>query len=332
MPQTIPQSIPTLPERQGEFKRLLNAINGAELRNLIISSMTETLANDRRFANHLTFPLAAVSIRLDVMVQPRENPHFFLEKSMAYAEMAKGEDGEPLDGEVIEVDATWPSAVLINVRSFLGLDRAPDEIRQDSGMEVPTARRQQRSPAAFEQEADRSPRSVVIGGEEEDLSDLPEAFQNKYHALKQSDPATAKRLLSAVRQLGYKHHPDSPISTESKIITPEQDAQERASVIPSTPPNRGAKRASVKPSQQIPNPAADLEKVMAQQDEARHRTLPPRKATIKSGSRTEARAVQQMGAAPDANREVKFHLEDAAQGAPGLGNLVAAGELVEGGE
>lgn len=342
----VPSTIPTLPQRQGEFKRLLNAVNGAELRQMIVSRLQERLQNDRRFSQNLTYPLAAVALRLDIIVQPREpeNAHQLLELSFGLAEAGQDpQTGEP-DFDRISLDAAWPEAVLISKSDFWGLERAPDDHRQEHGLEVPTGRREAGAPAAFEVPSEsRDGRKEIMVGQE-DISDLSQQAQAKYHqALKHEGPAVARSLLRAMRQRPHKVVPLSPLAdpanrlvdaqgqpTRSQSQSQSQEPDPGEILVRRTDPGSAQGRMAVradarhqqKTPQEIaiergifpkPKPTIDPSRAL---DEAEYdpRAKQPefaRSVTINRDGPNAQKAMEQAETgAPPANREIRIGLDE----------------------
>lgn len=339
-PNVIIPQVPTLPQRQGEFRRLLNAVTGAELRQIILNQITERLANDKRFSQNLTFPLAVVSFRLDVIVQPREpeHMHLLLENSFGVAEAGTDpETGEP-DLERITLDAAWPNSVWIRSHEYFGLDKAPDDIRVENNLNVPRGRREAQSHAAFEesaQEVQDSRRDIRMDSPE--LEDLSEQAREKYYAvLKKDGAAQAAQLLRAMKSRPHRSIPNSPLADPAnrildaegrakdphlspdpgQISVHKRDAQGQAAV-------RADSRHQMKTPQQIAEEMGLAPKKIGHEipvEELDPRDRPrevARSVTIDRNGPRAARAMEQaaMGA-PPANREIKVGQADAIQGRP----------------
>jgi hypothetical protein len=128
--------VPSLPEQDVVFTKLHNALNGSELRQAIITKVTEALARDQRFSTNLTFPNVAWAWKLDLLVHPSENPNIHVDGMDGYAQ----EDDE---GFLVEREGEgWPRAIYVNVNAG-SMPQHPDDVRAETGQSVPRAVRGQ---------------------------------------------------------------------------------------------------------------------------------------------------------------------------------------------
>lgn len=136
-------------KRSIPFTRLHHALNGAEVRDIVIKQLKEALDRDKRFNISNTFPIVSWVVAVHVTAQPRENPDLFVEVQAGAMEVDA--EGHPVVGEHGEFEFT--------VTTGQGYDAAPDDVRAKHNLDSPIAVRTEGLPIA-EEDADR--RTVVI--------------------------------------------------------------------------------------------------------------------------------------------------------------------------
>ncbi len=80
--------------------KLFQAIDGTELRQLILVEIAHKIDNDMRFRRHLTYPLVSFAFNIVVSAYPMEPPEFKVSGKVPYKRAVLPTDGEP---EVITV-------------------------------------------------------------------------------------------------------------------------------------------------------------------------------------------------------------------------------------
>jgi hypothetical protein len=105
--------------------RIFNALNGAEVKQIILADIDKAMDGDQQFQKHLTYPQVEWTWKLTVKAYPSEPPQFGAE--------AAGEG---------TVKATEPEIVVLEggravTKSDQNPDaQAPDDVRREAGVPV----------------------------------------------------------------------------------------------------------------------------------------------------------------------------------------------------
>lgn len=112
--------------------KLFNALNGLELREIILKQVTKALDDDWHFRRNLTYPIVRFKFRLDIHAYPQDPPEFDVETEAAMSIDPEFQpevvDGVPIGQEHIELAG---GAKI----------EAPDKAREESGLPVPSPER-----------------------------------------------------------------------------------------------------------------------------------------------------------------------------------------------
>lgn len=180
-------------KRSIPFTRLHHALNGAEVRDIMLKQLKEALDRDKRFNISNTFPIVSWVVAAHVTAQPRENPELFVEVQAGAMEVDS--EGHPVVGEHGEFEFT--------VTTGQGYDAAPDDVRAKHNLDSPIAVRTEGLPIA-EEDADR--RTVVIP---EDATKAPQVLAKAV----QLSPL-ARKLEAAHIGRPHKIVEESPLAAE----------------------------------------------------------------------------------------------------------------------
>ena len=131
-------------KRSIPFTRLHHALNGAEVRDIIVKQLKEALDRDKRFNLSNTFPIVSWTVVAHITAQPRENPHLFVEVQAGAMEVDA--EGHPIVGEHGEFEFT--------VTTGQGYNAAPDDVRAEHKLDSPIAVKTEGLPIS-EEDADR---------------------------------------------------------------------------------------------------------------------------------------------------------------------------------
>jgi len=107
--------------------RLFNALNGAEVKEIILADIRRAMEDDMQFQKHLTYPKVEWTWQLTVKASPTEPPQF--------RQQAEGE----ITVKQAEPEVTVLSGGRSVTKSAEQADaQAPDEARRDGGLPVPS--------------------------------------------------------------------------------------------------------------------------------------------------------------------------------------------------
>jgi hypothetical protein len=114
-----------------QIKRPFSALNGVEVRKLILAKIEKDLEADPRFEQHLTFPVVAWESITTIEYYPGpEEPIKFVSKGKI---RAKGAESLQTPENPAEVD-------VITTKVSVDAENPPDKIRAEHGLEVPEPR------------------------------------------------------------------------------------------------------------------------------------------------------------------------------------------------
>lgn len=127
------------------FTRLYHALNGEEVRSIIMRQLKEALDRDTRFKVSNTFPKISWEITVAITAQPREEPHLFVQVEAGAVEIDK-KTGEPVLGPHDEFK--------FRISTGQEYSDIPDDVRAKNGLDSPIAVRAEGLPIS-EGDADR---------------------------------------------------------------------------------------------------------------------------------------------------------------------------------
>jgi hypothetical protein len=118
----------TVAQQSGD-KRPFQAIDGSELRRIILAEVERAIEADQKFRRHLTYPVFSFAFNIVIHAYPMEPPEFNVEgryrRAPESGEIPKGDpDRIELEGR-LDVDAPAPGGL------------APDEARERANIPVP---------------------------------------------------------------------------------------------------------------------------------------------------------------------------------------------------
>lgn len=118
-----------LTSQQSSQERPFQAIDGTELKRIILSEISKQMDKDSKFLRHLTYPVFSFAFNIVIHAYPMEPPEFNVEgryrRAPAAGEIPKG------DPEHIELEGRLD----VDAPAEGGL--APDQARERAGLSVP---------------------------------------------------------------------------------------------------------------------------------------------------------------------------------------------------
>lgn len=164
------------------------------------------LHRDRRLATNITFPRAMWHIRIDLVIQGREDPHVLFDLSGGHVE---------LDENSVEYSQDSNKEVRITASGGQSYVDTPDNVREEHGINPPVARRHPWGSA--ETTTDLRQR----------VADLPPEYVKGKEAveqMKRSNPMKARRLSEALAGRPHVIVQESPMANKARVITPYDDS------------------------------------------------------------------------------------------------------------
>ena len=108
--------------------RVFNALNGQELKDLILADIRKELDADPRIESHLTFPVVEWTWELKIDAYPVAEPHMEIE--------AKGSVGTEEAVEKARKAQTAEKIIVKGTRKVSPEGQAPDEARAEVGLPI----------------------------------------------------------------------------------------------------------------------------------------------------------------------------------------------------
>ena len=114
------------------MRRLFNALNGTEVKNLIVGEVARSFDQHPDFRAHITFPEVRWKWTLEIEVYPRDPSTIRMQGGAEYAEVAAVRP----DGTVDHAGAQAVTVVLESERDVTRDGDPPDKVRLDEGLPV----------------------------------------------------------------------------------------------------------------------------------------------------------------------------------------------------
>jgi hypothetical protein len=113
------------------IKRPFSALNGAELRKVILENHEKELAGDPKLEQHLTFPIIECETVTTLRYYPGpEEPIKFTSRAKI---RARGAEAIPIPDDPGQVD-------VVESKFSVDAENPPDKVRAEHGLEVPEPR------------------------------------------------------------------------------------------------------------------------------------------------------------------------------------------------